>query len=248
MAVTRITTNVDAATVRRMIALIPSIIRGTEKDKHGLHNRFWGAVALSMFESMSKAFDKKSQQGADDLGLTWHDITPHTKAYSRKLTTGDAPGLRSNFSNKNTIGLLSPKQYKQWKGIFAAVFMRQKDKLGETEAKIYAGKVAWTKMKERGASTKIDVLGNRNLLVMRNTEKLYRSFLPGKLSSKSYRKYNKDQVYIVKKGQITVGTSVEYASDVFDLRPLWAGDITPWIKKAAKAGKDRIVAHLKEVL
>jgi hypothetical protein len=246
---TDITTTIDLVTVKRIIKSIPNVISGKEKDPHGLHNRFWGAVALSMFKSMSKAFDTKSQGQQDDLGQTWHDISEQTKAYSRPAHVGDLPRkMRRGMSNPNTMGLLNPGEYKIWKGIWAGVFNSKKADLGDAEAKIEAGKVAWGKLKAMGAQTKINILGSRDLLILRDTDKLFRSFLPGNLSKKSYRKYNRDQIYEVRKGEIKVGTKVEYAEKVFEDRPLWAEDISPWIKKAVRAGSKRISEHLKEVL
>jgi len=246
---TIITTKLTKAEVRNIISLVPGIIRGRERDPHNLHNKFWGAVALSMYESLHDAFDDKSQGGQDELGHSWDDITERTKAYSRPIYPGEMPRrIRLNAKRQDTIGLLSPEEYKRWKLIFAIIYNKDKDKLGDAEAKVKAAKVAWKKLKEEGAQTKIDVLGSRNLLILRNTERLYRSFLPGKLSTHSYRKYNKDQIYIVEKGAITIGTKVEYATDVFKKRPLWIGDLSPWIAKASRAGMKRIVNYLKDIL
>ena len=246
---THIRTKASSKEVKKIIASIPSIIAGNEKDPLGLHNRFWGAVALSMYESLNKAFERKAQGQQDDLGNTWDDILPHTKAYSRKPQTGDlSRSQRRGYSDTSTIGLLTPNQYKKWKKIFGHIYHKEKERLGENEAKKLAGQIAWTRLKQEGADTKIRALGNRKLLILRDTDKLYRSFLPGKLTARSYRKYNRDQIYVVEKGKITIGTKVEYASEVFEDRPLWHGDIGPWIKKASRAGISRITLYLKETL
>ena len=183
-----------------IIKSIPGVIAGRERDQFKLHNKFWGAVALSMYQSLNKAFDDKSQGGQDDLGNSWDDITERTKAYSRPIFPGDVPRrMRLNERRTDTIGLLSPAEYKRWRYIFAIIFNKDKDKLGNKEAKARAARVAWDILKKAGAQTKIDVLGSRDLLILRNADRLYRSFLSGKLSTHSYRIFNKDQVYIVEK-------------------------------------------------
>jgi len=193
--------------------------------------------------------EKRTPSLPNDLGNSWDDITERTKAYSRPIYPGEVPRrIRLNERRTDTIGLLSPTEYKKWKQIFGRIFYTNREKLGDAEAKAIAGRIAWDTLKKAGAQTKIDVLGSRDLLILRNTDRLYRSFLPGKLSTHSYRKFNKDQVYIVEKGAITVGTKVDYASDVFDERPLWIGDLSPWIAKAARAGMERITKYLKETL
>lgn len=246
---TTIKSSLSKAEVKKIIDSIPGVIAGRERDPHKLHNKFWGAVALSMYESLNKAFEDKAQGGTDDLGHSWDELTERTKAYSRPIYPGDVPRrMRLAERRTDTIGLLSPMEYKKWKQIFGRVFYANREKLGDAEAKVMAGKIAWDELKKAGAQTKIDVLGSRNLLILRDTDRLFRSFFPGKLSKHSYRKFNKDQVYIVEKGAITIGTKVDYAEDVFKQRPLWFGDISRWVKKASRAGTKRIVEHLKDIL
>jgi len=244
-----ITTKLSKSEVKRVIREIPGIISGRLRDPHQLHNKFWGAVALSMFESLHKAFEQKSLGLQDELGIFWSDINEETKAYSRPINRNDltTPQRRAS-KNKNTIGLLTPTQYKEWKKIFSKIYYSLREKLGESEAKEFAAQVAWDKLKKSGASTKIDVLGRRDLLIMRNSDKLFKSFFPGKLTKNSYRKYNKDQVYIVEKGSVTVGTQVDYAGDAFEKRPMFAGDMSPWIRRATKSGSKRLLEYLQETL
>jgi len=246
---TVIRTTLSTKKVQKLINSIPAIVAGRARDPFKLHKKFWGAVAFSMYESLNKAFETKAQGGIDELGNNWDDLTEHTKAYSRPIYPGDLPRrMRLNEKRSDTIGLLSPGEYKKWRAIYASVLRKNEKKLGTGEAKILAAKVAWSEIKKDGAQTKIDVLGSRDLLILRDSDRLYRSFLPGKLTKHSYRKYNKDQVFIVEKGAVTVGTKVEYAEEVFKQRPLWIGSLAPWIKRASRAGTKRIVDFLKEEL
>ena len=235
--------------IRDTIRSIPLIISGREKDPFNLHNKFWGIVTLSMFESISESFNVKSLGLTDDLGNDWHDISVQTKAYGRPAQKGDLSlGQKRATKDSTTIGLLTPNQYKQWKKIFGRIFHKNKMKIGAAKAKELAGKIAWAELKKTGANTKIDLLGNRNLLILRNTDKLFRSFLPGKLTSNSYRKYNKDQIYRVEKGAVTLGSQVDYASDVFEDRPIFPKDISPWVREASKAAVKAIINYVQVVL
>jgi len=246
----RIRTKLTKDRVKEVIRKVPAIIRGEErKDPLGLHNKFWAAVAHSMFTSLSEAFEVKAQGGQDELGNSWHDIQPETKAYHRSVHTGDLSRSQSRaMKNPNTLGMLTPAQYRKWRRIFGSIYHQEKNKVGEEEARKLAGQVAWARLKREGADTKIRVLGNRDLLIMRDTDRLFRSFLPGKVTKNSYRKYNRDQIYEVRKGEVTLGTSVDYASEVFDDRPLWAGDLSPWIKRASAAGVKHITDYIERVM
>jgi len=188
--------------------------------------------------------------GTDELGVTWDDITPETKAYKRPINRDDlSPKQKNAASRKGGLGLLSPKEHKRWKSVFASVFHQEvRAGMSEEDAKVIAAQMAWTRLKKEGAATKIDVLGNRNLLIMQNTGKLYRSLFPGKLTAHSYRKFNRDQIYVVEKGRLTIGTDVEYAVEADKMRPLWPADIEPWINRASEEALEVIEDKLREML
>ena len=245
----RIYTKLSKDKVTELLKQIPGIVKGEQKDRYGLHNKFWSAVAHSMFTSLSEAFEAKSQGGQDELGNTWEDIDPRTKAYSRPIRRGDLTARQARANkNPNLLGILTPNQYKQWRKIFGSIYHSEKNKIGEEEAKKLAGQIAWAKLKRMGAQTKIDVLGNRDVLILRDTDRLFRSFLPGKLTTNTYRRYNKDQVFVVRKGDVEIGTKVEYAGELFEDRPLWAGDLSPWIRKASHSATQQIVKFIEESL
>jgi len=154
-----------------------------------------------------------------------------------------------NERRKDTIGLLSPQEYKQWKKIFGVQYHKFISQgQSESKAKENAGKIAWTVMKGKGAQTKIDVLGSRDLLILRNTDKLYRSLLPGKKTLHSYKKFNKDQIYTVSKGKLQIGTSVEYANDVSEERPIWPDTMEPWINKATEEAIQTVTDKLVRII
>jgi hypothetical protein len=196
------------------------------------HNLFWGAFAHSLFTSIYTAFKEKSDHGIDNLGEVWADLTPEYKAY--KIPMGaETPTKYRRRNNLKTIGLLSSREQKRWSKEFGKVYHRTKKKLGEKEAKALAGAVAWKILKEMGAPTKIELLGNRKLPIHMRTKRLYNSLKPGRYGKRlGYAKSNDDQVFKQTAKTLQLGTKVPYAKHVDSLRPLWSYDIDPWIDKA----------------
>lgn len=240
----RVHTLKSKAEVVRIVESLPRILTGQERDPYQLHNTFFGAIAFSLFTDISKAFEEKSKGNRDELGLQWPDLKDTTKAYSRFPRKGDLTRGQVENLKSESLGLLSPGEHKQWKAIFAAIFNKEKAKgVADKDAKKRAAQVAWSKLKKKGANTKIEVLGNRDVLILRDTDTLFRSLMPGKLTKHSYRKYNKNQIYTVSKGQVLIGSKVEYADEVTKARPLWAESIEPWIDRALQLGLE--VVHNK---
>lgn len=247
----RVRTKLNQRQVNELVKDLPKILSGKVPDKHNLHKIFWGAFAHSMFKSISDAFKKKSEHGADELGNTWEDLTQDYKAYKRPVGVGEiATNLKRRLKpSNNRLGLLTPGQHKRWKTIFGIIYHSYKEELGDEDALALAGQVAWTKLKEEGAQTKRDVLGNRNLPILQRTKKLLTSLLPGKFdASKGYSKKNGNQVFQLERGRLIIGTALEYAEHHDETRPIWPKDYDIWIDRAMEAGNNAVQARLMTLL
>jgi hypothetical protein len=120
---------------------IPNILTGKlpHKNTHSnrIYNAFWGAVQREFFVQLYEAYDRKSNFLPDDNGDLWHTLSSHTRAYKRrndrtKLLT---PQQKRKLKNPNTLGMLSPSQFKLWQKTFAKVFTKEKKKqLGQGKA------------------------------------------------------------------------------------------------------------------
>lgn len=258
MAKRVVKTKATRAEVVKLIRDLPGILTGTKKSGFAIHKIFWGAVAHSLFTSITEAYVSKSQGGADDLGNDWEDLTQYTKAYKVPANEGNVPqsivrrrkkNLKGGAGNRTGLGILTPGEYKEWRRIFGVIYHSYKDKYGEVEAKQMAGQIAWTQLKEAGASTMWDVLGNRTVLILRRTDRLIKSLSPGNFDpSSGYRKSCKDQIFILSRGKIILGTNVPYAEMHNKTRPIWPENIDEWLDKAVEAGTDAIYERLGEIL
>lgn len=238
---------------------IPKFINGelplNTAAKKRIHNAFWSAIVLSLFEDIYEAYESKSQLGTDTTGEAWADLSPYTKAYKRSrkgfLSTNQRAKLR-----QDTPGLLTPRQYAQWKKVFAKCFQKftnggkLTDPFAIEDAKRKAAAVAWIDAKRRGAETLLSVLGEKDMLVMRVTDRLYSSLRPGKISNLKYRKGHQDQVVKYEKGGIELGTKVPYAKMAEgplgkSHRKIWPTDIKVWYDRAVEKARDAVAEQIK---
>lgn len=268
MAKRTIRTSASFKEVQKLTRDLPGILSGRLRGGFGLHKIFWGAIAYSLFTDIHNAFVTKSYGFPDELGDQWADLSQHTKAYKRPVAKGEIkPNLyrRLQANRRMTakqfssgtgqglggLGLLTPGEYKRWRKIFGSVYHRNKDRLGDSAAKAAAGEQAWTKLKEMGAKTMWDVLGNRQgLLIMRVSDRLCESVAPGKFNANiGYSKRNPDQIFIIHRGSVTLGTQVPYVGAAEEKgRDIWPEDIDLWIDRAVGFGRDVVAERLAVIL
>lgn len=249
--------------LKKFLRDLPGIISGTKPSRFGLHKTFWGAVAHSLFTSIYAGFKAKSEGGTDELGESWEDIQQHTKAYHRDVAQGGTDkGLvrrrrynmgRLESGERRGLGLLTPGQYKLWKNTFGVIYHHYKDNHGTFDQlralKSTAAQIAWTRVKESGGVTMWDVLGTRKLPLLVRTGELEKALTPGTYDpATGYKKGNKNQVYVVNRGAITIGVNLAKANYVSKQRPLWPADIDLWLNRAVEAGVEAVFKRLQEIL
>lgn len=223
---------------------LPSELVGNHGE---LKSVFASAFAHALFTKIAKAYEIKSAGGTDELGYKWKDLKPTTKAY-RKLKSGELSSM--GIQGKRQRGLLTPSQNKQWKAIFASTMKKLIARgMGVDEAKGKAAQVAWSIMKSKGALTKLSVLGNRKVPILRVSDRLYKSLSPGTLSGGRYYK-PANQVFEIQGKTITLGSSVPYAAKQHKTRPLFPSinKIKPWLLEAAVVGSNAALEHVRSVV
>lgn len=244
-----IRTKATPAQVQKLVRDLPAILRGRKPNRFRLYTIFWGAVAHSLFTDIHRGYEDKSEGDQDELGNTWDKLDEKYVAYKRPVYPGEIPpSLRRRLKDQNTLGLLTPTQYAAWKQIFGVIYGSYRAKMGEDAAKALAGQIAWTKIKEQGGKTKLEVLGSRDVPIMRVTDRLIKSISPGDFTKTGgYRKRNRDQVFELQKGTLTIGTKVPYADKHDKTRPVWPNNIELWINRAIEAGRDAVMNRLQEI-
>lgn len=214
---------------------LPAILAGNVPDEHGIAAGFKARIGFAILSLIAPNFDElgRGNTGAD--GTKWRPLTAAYLAYQRRFGPGEqadlkklaglgkqhrhAPGYKQTGEPKK--GLLDPQQLKQWRQIYARHLAYFITRLSEAEAKAIAAGIAWNKMKELGAKTKLEVYGQRQVQILVDTGRLRGSLLPGSLDETGgpeahYRKPSgigsQDQEFDISvSGQVIVGTNVEYA-------------------------------------
>ena len=236
---------------------VPKILSGESsprtKPEREVRNIFFAYLVHSLFEQVYDAYVVKTTLASDDIGISWPDISEYTKAYKkpsiRKKFLSAAQKRRLKDSSK---GLLSKKETKEWRKIYATTLF----KLGGREENVTsedeqtAAQVAWDKIKQSGGQTLIGELGKVNVPVMVETTRLMKSLKPGKVRVRAsssrgffgkYKKSNKDQIAVLRKGYIEIGTAVEYADDAAKMREFLPDPIPDkWYNEAEKEALEKV--------
>lgn len=248
------------AFIKRLPAVISGEKKPTTTAERRVYNAFWSSVTLSIFEDVYQGYKDKAEGGADELGNAWPDISRHTKAYKRPRRGLLTANQRRN-ARLDTIGLLTPTQYAKWKQTFAKVMDKEfrsrqiNTAREETESKAKAASIAWAEAKKAGAQTYKSVLGDLDMKIMRVTDTLLNSFRPGKISNLKYVKGNKHQVVRLSKGDLEIGTNVEYAKMASArkagaygrTREVLPKDLGIWYERAIGKGRDAVAIELKKL-
>jgi len=236
--------------VAAIIESLGEILAGRKPDKDGIGAVFWSTFAFSLATSVYKAFTVKSHHGTDELGQSWPDLKPETKAYSRpdaRQGLATYKGKPTPYGNTHRP-TLTPKQDKEWRRIFVHYLAHMRTQLSESEARETAAASAWKYVKDKlGAKTILDYTSRQTVLLLQRSGRLEKSLRPGEISGERYSP-PPEQVYHKDQTSLTWGTKVEYATDVDKKRPLWPQNIDPWIKRALDAGIESVIKKLTEVL
>ena len=206
-------------------------------------------VANSLLSEIEQAFIQKSRGEVGSDGIKWPPLKRETIA-QRRIGPGDlaAIGIKGAGQPKSRVrGLLTKEQDKEWRRIFAQTlgWLMAKFGMGEAEAKGRAAQAAWAKLKAMGAKTKLEVLGGRQVDILRDTGKLLASFSPG-LTPEEARQAAitglwpdkpsgaEGQVLRTAPGRITVGTKEKPWHH--KRRPFWPDYLPePWARTMEKA-------------
>lgn len=250
-----VVTTIPKKNLKKLLRDLPGIFSGEKKSRFGLHKLFWSAFGYKILESIHDAYEVKSFGLPDELGNQWDDLTEEYKAYKRPLSKGEVPNsvysrarTASKTAKSKRLGILSPSQHRYWQKTFGVLYHTYKHKMPDSIAKELAAQIAWTRTKEIGGLTKIGTLGKRNLLLMRVTDKLYVSLSPGNLTATGYQKKSRDQIFVISKGTLTIGTKVPYAQVASQKRPLWPEDISKWIDGAVEFAMETVLEKIQSIV
>lgn len=180
--------------LRRIIALVPAMASGRVPDANGIAQAIQARGGVALLSKIQQAFLVKSRGGTDECGIKWPPLKRETIA-QRRTTAAERKQL--DIGGRRLRGLLTPDQDRQWRGIYAGRLRK-----GDTPAE--AATLAWGVLKKQGAKTKLEVLGGRQVDILRDTGLMFKSLSPGVADRPSGAQF---QVFEMKPGEITVGTN-----------------------------------------
>lgn len=181
------------------------------------------AMGITLLSDIHQDFIVKARGGTGADGVKWQRLSPKTLAYSRRFGPGEQSTLKkaaglgrgNRFAPGGNDGLLSKSELKQWRFFYATLLAKYAATMPLSAAKAKAAAQAWVAMKKRGAKTKLEVYGNREHEVLRDTGILANSLSVGMISGDSYQRPYLDggdqQVFSLLENGVVVGTNVKYA-------------------------------------
>lgn len=212
------------------------------------------AIGVATLTEIHQDFIVKARGGVGADGTKWQRLSPKTLAYSRRFGPGEQAKLKREaglgrghrFAPGTNTGLLSAAELKQWRQIYASRLAKFAATMPLSEAKAKAAAIAWATMKQRGAKTKLEVYGNREHEVLRDTGVLANSLSVGMISGDEYQRPSSDggdqQVFKLLENGVIVGTNVKYARAHHEgLNGLPKRPILPADNAIPQAWLDRIV-------
>ncbi len=209
---------------RAIIDEVRASLVGSGPDRFRIAEATHTAIGLQALKDVKKDFIRKARGGVGEDGVQWPRLSPETLAYSRRFGKGEeaalkkAAGLgRANRYAPTGKGLLTKAQLESWKKHFRIALALFAANHPVPDATSIAAAIAWKRVKEEGAKTKLEVYGNRAHEVLRDTGVLLNSLSPGKLGGDgvTYAKPNgpggNDQVFQHLANGVIIGTNVPYA-------------------------------------
>ena len=201
-----------------------------------------------MFSRIHRSYTIRSEGGQDDLGNSFPPLKKTTIA-RRPIGKGNLGefGLTSRQSGtalrNRERGLLSPEENVLWKSVYSSTLSQLIIRMPEKQAKQRAAATAWIELKASGAKTKLDTLGNRNVLIMRVTDTIYNSLAPNHSGSRTYRP-RRNQIFKQVGSRLEIGTSVPHAKYHNSTRPVIPDNIQPWVDEATETAFDAVNEHI----
>lgn len=209
---------------QRYLSTLPAILAGRVPDPMGVARAVQLRCGVALLSEIQRAFLTKSRGGTGSDNIKWVPLSPRTIA-----------ARRSTPEERRTLGIrgvgrrpsLTAEQDRRWRQIYGRTLRRALLDLPLAEAKKRAAAIAWATLKEEGAQTKLQLLGSRQVDVLRDTGILFRSFSPGVDDRPSGAE---GQVFETPPGRVIVGTNVKPWHHTGDpakglpARPFWPLD------------------------
>jgi hypothetical protein len=222
-------------------------------------------VGMVVLSRIQEAFVAKSLGGVGEDGIAWPALKKQTIA-NRPLGPGDKSLMRGYGAHNGRDvlgrikrGFLTPEQDKRWRKIFGSrkAMLMAKHGMDAGAASARAAQIAWATLKAEGAKTKLEVLGNRRVLIGRSSGRLFNSLSPGTANPEEHALLENppdapepaDRILREEVGSVIVGSAVKYAGSFHAKRPLWPDQLpAPWSAAIEEAAASGVAEALEMIL
>lgn len=175
------------------------------------------AIGFAALSDIQADFVRKARGETGEDGVKWPRLSPKTLAYSRRFGPGEKSQLKKAAGlgrGNNQRGLLTAAQNKRWKQVYGTRLARFAASMPMGAARAKAAQIAWEVVKAEGAKTKLEVFGNRQHEVLRDSGNLLNSLSMGELAGDGAgASYSAppDQKFQLLADGVIIGTNVPYA-------------------------------------
>jgi hypothetical protein len=221
---------------REVVRTFVGMLTGKQPDQGSLAAGVFRVIGFAALGSIQRDFLTKARGGTGEDGVKWKPLKPETIAYSRRYGPGEMSRLKKqaglgrghNRGIGGNRGVLTKAQETRWWALYRQSLAWCIPRFGfNQEAKAAAASVAWAQLKREGAKTMLEVYGNRQVEILRDTSVLFNSLSPGTLVGgevpSAYVKPNveggAEQVFKEIENGVIVGTTVAYAAKQNKTRP-----------------------------
>jgi hypothetical protein len=244
---------------------LAAMLTGRAPDNLGLAAGVFTAVGFAALSDVKDDFVRKARGGVGEDGVQWQRLSRKYLAYQRRFGSGEKQALKAaaGLGRGNRLapggkkGLLTTAQLKRWRQIYGTRLSRFLLSMPEGAAKARAAQIAWATVKREGAQTMLDVYGNRQVEILRDTGVLLNSLSPGQIGGNglatSYTKPSgpggDEQIFHLFNSGVIVGTTVAYAavhqhgnpSKGIPARPFLPDNIPPaWLNRWSDVAQQAI--------
>jgi len=217
---------------RLLVRRLQAMLTGREPDSFGVARGVFLTLGFSALNSIKQDFVRKARGGTGVDGVKWPKLSKAYLAYQRRFGKSEKAKLKKDAGlgkqhrfgvggpGGGNAGLLTKDQQKTWKKIFGSRLARFLLSMPAPAAKARAAQIAWATIKRQGAKTMLEVYGNRQVEILRDTGVLFNSLSPGRLDNPgpnaTYTPPSGDggnsQIFETISNGVIVGTTVAYAS------------------------------------
>lgn len=207
-----------ARVVRTLVASLTGHSRANTEAATGV----FLALGFAALSDIQGDFITKARGGTGEDGVKWAPLSPKTIA-ARRFGPGERTSLKKAaglgrqhaYAPGGKDGLLSKAQLARWRKIYGIRLARFAASMPIGEAKARAAAIAWAVLKSEGAKTKLEVFGNREVEILRDTSILFNSLSMGSFNGNNYSPPNTEggqyQIFRTIENGVIVGTNVPYA-------------------------------------